>query len=62
MALIQQSKKLSEQDINIYRLMFEKIDSDKSGTIDRAELFIIMKEMTDGKITENEVDLMMKGK
>lgn len=41
--------------------MFEKIDSDKSGTIDRLELFTVMKELTDGKITENDVDQMMKG-
>ncbi|KAG2389017.1 hypothetical protein C9374_014417 [Naegleria lovaniensis] len=54
------SKKLSEQDINIYRNMFEKIDSDKSGTIDRLELFTMMKELTDGRITENDVDQMMK--
>ena len=57
-----QSKKLSEQDINIYRLMFEKIDSDKSGTIDRTELFSMMKELTEGKISETDVDAMMKGK
>ncbi|KAL9654604.1 hypothetical protein ABK040_006666 [Willaertia magna] len=53
------SKKLSEQDINVYRTMFEKIDIDKSGTIDQNELAVIMKELTEGKITNEEIAQMM---